>query len=317
MKYSFVIPCYRSERTIRSVVQELIAEIEKEQLTDYEIILVNDCSPDGVWKVIRELAQEYSFLNGINLARNFGQHAALLAGYAKTTGDIIISLDDDGQAPIDELYKLLDELNNDKDVVYAYFDEIKQTGFRRFGTYVATRMSQLLLGAPKDFKGSSFYVAKRFVINEMLRYNNAYPYLLGLVLRTTRKIGCVKTNHRSRLVGTSGYNLKSLFSLWLNGFTAFSVKPLELGALLGVIFAVIGFIIVIVTVVRKLCNPTVAVGWTSIISVILIVGGILLLMLGLIGEYVGRIYICLNKSPQYVVREDTFTADSDPVEERQ
>ena len=139
-------------------------------------------------------------------------------------------------------------------------------------------------------------MAKRFVINEMLRYNNAYPYLLGLVLRTTRKIGCVKTNHRSRLAGTSGYNLKSLFSLWLNGFTAFSVKPLELG---------------------KLCNPTVAVGWTSIISVILIVGGILLLMLGLIGEYVGRIYICLNKSPQYVVREDTFTADSDPVEERQ
>ena len=146
MKYSFVIPCYRSERTIRSVVQELIAEIEKEQLTDYEIILVNDCSPDGVWKVIRELAQEYSFLNGINLARNFGQHAALLAGYAKTTGDIIISLDDDGQAPIDELYKLLDELNNDKDVVYAYFDEIKQNVCRNTHEPAAA-------GSAKGFQG--------------------------------------------------------------------------------------------------------------------------------------------------------------------
>lgn len=315
MKYSFVIPCYRSEQTIKHVVEELIAETKKENIADYEIILVNDCSPDGVWNVIQDIAQAYSFVNGINLAKNFGQHAALLAGYARTTGDIIVSLDDDGQAPIDELYKLLEELKNEKDVVYAYYEEIKQTGFRRFGTLVATRMSQMLLGAPNDFKGSSFYVAKRFVIDEMLRYNNAYPYLLGLVLRTTRRIGCVQTNHRQRLEGTSGYNLKSLVSLWLNGFTAFSVKPLEIGVWLGIIFSILGFIGVIVTIIHKLCNPLVAVGWTSIISIMLIIGGILLLMLGLIGEYVGRIYICLNKSPQYVVREDTFNSKLDKVEE--
>lgn len=314
MKYSFVIPCYRSEHTITNVVEELITETEKENITDYEIILVNDCSPDNVWNVILELSKNYSFVNGVNLARNFGQHAALLAGYVRTTGDIVVSLDDDGQAPIDELYKLLGELNHGNDVVYAYYDEIKQTGFRKFGTFVATKMSQVVLGAPKNFKGSSFYVAKRFVIDEMLRYNNAYPYLLGLVLRTTRKIGCVKTSHRSRIEGASGYNLKSLFSLWLNGFTAFSVKPLEVGVWLGVLFALFGFIGVIVTVIHKICNPLVAMGWSSIVSINLMIGGIVLLMLGLIGEYVGRIYICLNKSPQYVVREDTFDNMSDETE---
>lgn len=305
MKYSFVIPCYGSEHTIEGVVIELIEETKKEQLDDFEIILVNDCSPDNVWKVIQSLAAKFNFIHGVNLARNFGQHAALLAGYSRCKGDVIVSLDDDGQAPIDELYKLLEELDNDKDVVYAYYEEIKQNIFRRFGTMVATQMSKILLGAPDDFKGSSFYVAKRFVIDEMLRYDNAYPYLLGLVLRTTRKIGYVETVHRKRAEGVSGYNFRKLFALWLNGFTAFSVKPLEIGAWLGIIFAVMGFVGVVLTFINKIIHPQVVAGWSSLISVILIIGGIILLMLGLIGEYIGRIYICINKAPQFVIREET------------
>ena len=309
MKYSFVIPCYRSEHTIESVINELIAEIKREKLEEYEIILVNDCSPDNVWSVITQLAKQYSFVHGISLARNFGQHAALMAGYAKTTGDVVISLDDDGQAPIDELYKLLSELERDKDVVYAYYREIKQNWFRRFGSAVAAEMSKILLGAPKDLKGSSFYVARRFVIDEMLSYDNAYPYLIGLVLRVTRKIGCVETEHRKRAEGTSGYTFRKLFSLWLNGFTAFSVKPLEIGAWVGFLFAVAGFLGSVITIVRKLCHPEIAAGWSSTISILLLIGGAVMLMLGLIGEYVGRIYICINKAPQYVVREDTYTVE--------
>ncbi len=305
MKYSFVIPCYGSERTIEDVVIELIKEIEKEQLEKYEIILVNDCSPDHVWDVIQSLATKFHFVHGVNLSRNFGQHAALLAGYGRCSGDIVISLDDDGQAPIDELYKLLEELNNDKDVVYAYYEEIKQNMFRRFGTMIATQMSKILLGAPDDFKGSSFYVAKKFVVDEMLRYDNAYPYLLGLVLRTTRRIGYVKTTHRKRVDGSSGYSFRKLFALWLNGFTAFSVKPLEIGAWLGIFFAAVGFIGVILTFINKIVHPQVIAGWSSLVSVILIIGGIILLMLGLIGEYIGRIYICINKAPQFVIREET------------
>lgn len=305
MRYSFVIPCYRSEHTIEDVVKELISEAEKEQIKDYEIILVNDCSPDDVWKVIQGLANRYGFVHGVNLAKNFGQHAALLAGYSKSTGDIVVSLDDDGQAPIDELYKLLDELNKGNDVVYAYYHQIKQNWFRRFGSMVATQMSKWLLGAPDDFKGSSFYVARKFVIEEMLKYDNAYPYLLGLVLRATRKISWVETSHRSRVEGKSGYSIRSLIALWLNGFTAFSVKPLEIGAWMGMILAVAGFVAAVVTVIHKICHPEVIMGWSSLISVILIIGGMILLMLGLIGEYVGRIYICINKSPQYVIRDET------------
>lgn len=307
MKYSFVIPCYRSEHTIESVVYELVTEIEKEGLLDYEIILVNDCSPDNVWHVIKQLSQTYPFVYGISLARNFGQHAALMAGYARTTGDIVVSLDDDGQMPIDELYKLLAELKQDKDVVYAYYREMKQNWFRRFGSAVATEMSKFLLGAPKNFKGGSFCAARRFVIDEMLRYDNAYPYLAGLVLRVTRKIGCVETEHRKRMEGRSGYNFRKLFSLWLNGFTAFSVKPLEIGMWIGVLFAVAGLLGSVVTIVRKIYCPGIAAGWSSAISIMLIIGGVVMLMLGLIGEYIGRIYICINKAPQYVIREDTYT----------
>lgn len=303
MKYSFVIPCYRSEHTICIVVDDLKEVIRKEHIDDYEIILVNDHSPDNVWGVIKKLSVDNMNVMGINLARNFGQHAALLAGYAMTTGDYVVSLDDDGQTPIDELHKLILEMEKENDVVYAYYNDIKQSGFRKFGTWVATKMSQILLGAPKDFKGSSFYVAKRFVIDEMTKYENTYPYLLGLVLRVTRNIGYVPTNYHTRLEGRSGYNFKSLFSLWLNGYTAFSVKPLEIAIWCGVIMALCGFIGAIVIIINKLTNPLVMVGWSSMISLMSIIGGMVLLVLGLIGEYIGRIYICINNAPQYVIKD--------------
>lgn len=313
MKYSFVIPCYRSEHTIEQVVAELISEIEQERLKEYEIILVNDCSPDNVWPVIKQLAEQYPFVHGISLARNFGQHAALMAGYAKTIGDVVVSLDDDGQAPIDELYKLFAELDRGKDVVYAYYREIKQNRFRRFGSYVAELMGRFLLGWPKSLKGSSFYAARRFVIEEMLHYDNAYPYLPGLVLRVTKNIGCVETEHRKRMEGRSGYSFRKLFSLWLNGFTAFSIKPLEIGVWVGVLFAAAGLLGTVITIAGKICHPEIAAGWSSTISLLLVIGGAVMLMLGLIGEYVGRIYICINKAPQYVIREDTFSLESEEV----
>lgn len=304
MKYSFVIPCYRSENTVSGVVAEIEQTALKEGISDYEIILVNDCSPDGVWNVISELADKDEHIKGIDLVRNFGQHAALLAGYSRCTGDYIVSLDDDGQTPVNELRKLIDKLEEGNDVVFAYYEKIQRSLFRRIGTSVALTMCRLVLGAPKDFNASSFYIAKRIIIDEMIKYKNAFPYIGGLILRTTRKIGYVKTSHRARMEGSSGYSIKSLLSLWINGFTAFSVKPLEISSVIGILFAVLGFIGVIVTIVNKLIHPEVLMGWSSIISVILFIGGIQLLMLGLIGEYIGRIYICINNSPQYVIRQE-------------
>ena len=233
-KFSFVIPCYRSEKTLTTVVEEIKSEMTaKRPGDDYEIVLVNDCSPDNVWKVIERLVEKEKNVIGINLAKNFGQHSALMAGYGKCSGEYVISLDDDGQAPLDSLNDLITKLEEGYDVVYAYYRGVKQNLFRRFGSYMAGLMGRFMLEPPKDFVGSTFYIARNFVIREMCNYKNSYPYLVGLVLRTTRRIGYVATNHRSRLEGTSGYSFARLLGLWLNGFTAFSVKPLRVSTFLG------------------------------------------------------------------------------------
>ena len=303
-KFSFVIPCYRSENTIITVVEEIKSEMAAKRPGDsYEIMLVNDCSPDGVWNVIEKLAETENNVIGINLAKNFGQHSALLAGYGKCSGEYVVSLDDDGQAPLDSLNDLVAKLEEGYDVVYAYYHEIKQTLFRRFGAWVAVQMGNIMLEPPKGLKGSSFYVARKYVVDEMVRYRNSFPYLPGLVFRTTKNIAWVETNHRSRLQGTSGYSFVRLLGLWLNGFTAFSVKPLRLSTFFGFFFAFLGFAFSILVVVRRLLGLTTVDGWSTIIALILIIGGLILMMLGLIGEYIGRIYICINDSPQYVIKE--------------
>lgn len=303
LSFSFVIPCYKSEHTVGHVVSELKTRVKELQIKQYEIVLVNDCSPDNVWEIIQNLCKDDDHIRGISLARNFGQHAALLAGYSFAKGDIIVSLDDDGQAPVDELNLLINKMNEGYDVVYAYFDEVKQNIFRRIGSSINLKMTQWILGFPKWFKGSSFFLVKKFVVDEMIKYDNPYPYMGGLVYRTTHNIACVLTHHRERECGRSGYNFKRLFQLWLNGFTAFSVKPIRVGTFVGIFLSVCSFLASIVLVARKMFNPSITLGWTSIIITILLVGGMNLAMMGLVGEYVGRTYISVNKSPQYVVKE--------------
>lgn len=303
-KISFVIPCYRSEKTILSVVDEIVTTMAQREELGYEIILVNDGSPDHVWDVIKKKTEEDSRVIGVNLAKNFGQHSALMAGYNQCTGDYVVSLDDDGQTPACEVFSLIDTLEQGYDVVYASYPENHQNAFRRWGSNFANKMSAYMFDV-KDSKnkGSSYYIAKKFVVDEMIRYQHSFPYVSGLIMRTTRNIGYVSVNHRDRLQGKSGYSLKALVSLWLNGFTAFSVKPLELGAYLGFFMSVSGFVFALITIIRKLITPTMQAGWSSLISAILIVGGVIMIMLGLIGEYIGRIYICINNSPQYVIRD--------------
>ncbi|MCR4863258.1 MAG: glycosyltransferase family 2 protein [Ruminococcus sp.] len=302
---SFVIPCYRSQNTILKVVDEIERTVKTRDGYDYEIILVNDCSPDNVWSVIADLAKRNSRVTAINLAKNFGQHSALLAGYNHCSGDYVISLDDDGQTPADELYKLVDKLNEGFDVVYASYGEVHQNLIRRLGSNFAKAMSDYMFDIKGDKNhGSSYYIAKKFIIDEMIKYKNPYPYMGGLILRVTRNIGFVFVTHRDRMEGRSGYSFKGLVNLWLNGFTAFSVKPLRIGSYIGFLSSILGILYAIYIIIKKLfINPDLQTGWSSIISVIMIIGGIIMLMLGLIGEYIGRIYICINNSPQYVIKE--------------
>jgi len=305
MKISFVIPCYRSEHTLPGVVAELERVMAQRPSYEYEIILTDDGSPDGVWPVIEGLAAADARIKAIRFTRNFGQHAALLAGLSAVSGDAAFCLDDDGQAPVDELFKLVDELDKGYDVVFGAYPEIKQNGFRRFGSWMNKKMAESLLDWPDNVQATSFFLCRRLIVDEILKYDKPYPYLDGLIIRATKNIGSVEVHQRERASGTSGYTLGKLLKLWLNGFTAFSVKPLRAASLCGALFALVGFLWTIVIVITRLVDASVVEGWTTIVAVLLIVGGLLMLMLGLIGEYIGRIYICINNSPQYVIREMT------------
>lgn len=303
MKVSFVIPCYNSSKTIAAVVREIEDSMSELASYDYEIVLVNDCSPDQTFSTIKQLCASDENIIGVNLAKNFGQHAALMAGFHMVSGDIIVCLDDDGQTPANEVGKLLDKIKEGYDVVYARYPEKKHSAFRNWGSKLNKKMTEQMLDKPKDLYVSSYFAAKKFVVDEMKKYSNAYPYVIGLVLRTTKNICNVDVHHREREIGVSGYSLKKLFALWINGFTSFSVKPLRFASFSGVVVAILGFIYTLWIIIRKCIYPGVPVGWSSTIAVTLIIGGMLLCVLGMIGEYIGRIYICINNSPQYVIRE--------------
>lgn len=302
-KVSFIIPCYASEHTISSVVQEINETMEKLKKYQWEIILVNDASPDKTFSVIKKLCKENDNITGLDMARNFGQHAAIMAGFHCMSGDIAVCLDDDGQTPADEVGKLLEKIEKGYDAVYATYGEKKHSVLRNLGSKINKRMTESLLGKPKKLYVSSYFAAKRFVVEEVKKYQYKYPYVLGLVLRTTKNICNVTVQHRERQVGQSGYSMRKLLALWVNGFTAFSVKPLRVATISGVLAAVVGGVYAIWTIIKKFTNPAVPVGWSSTIAIMLILGGLILFVLGMLGEYIGRIYICINNSPQYVVRE--------------
>ena len=300
---SFVIPCYRSAKTIGAVTAEISDTMAKLPQYDYEIVLVNDCSPDDTFRVIRSLAEKDRHIAAVDLAKNFGQHAALMCGMRRSTGDCVVCLDDDGQTPADEVGKLLEKIEEGYDVVYASYENKQESGFRLLGSLVNRRMTEIMLGKPKELELNSYFAARRFIVDEMLRYEHCYPYVMGLVLRSTKRICNVPVKHRAREEGRSGYTLSKLLGLWMNGFTSFSVKPLRLATYTGAFMAFIGFLYALIVVIRYFTVHLAPMGWTTTTVLILIVGGLNLLLLGLVGEYVGRVFLCINATPQYVERE--------------
>ena len=300
---SFVIPCYCSEKTIGSVLDEIRGAMLGLAQYDYEVILVNDGSPDNTFDTIRALAESDKHVTAIDLARNFGQQNAIMSGLSHSSGDYVVCLDDDGQTPASEVGKLLQKLEEGYDVVYASYEHKQHSKFRNWGSRVNSKMTEIMLGKPKDLALTSYFAIKRFVVQEMLKYKHSFPYSEGLVLRSTRRICNVPVNHRQRQAGTSGYTIGKLIALWMNGFTSFSVKPLRLATYLGALSALLGFLYAIVIVIKHFVDSSIPEGWSSTMALQLVLGGIILVVLGLIGEYIGRIYICINASPQFVERE--------------
>ncbi len=311
MLVSFVIPCYRSEITLPKVVTEIKETMDGIKKYEYEIVLVNDCSPDDTWGTIKKLVGENKNITGINFAKNFGQHSGLMAGLREAKGDYVICLDDDGQTPANEVGKLLEKLDEGFDAVYASYAKKKHSAFRNFGTFMNEKMTEVMLGKPKELFVSSYFGVKRFVVEDMLRYENSYPYVIGLVLRATKNVTNVEVNHRQREAGTSGYTFSKLLNLWINGFTAFSVKPLRIATSIGAICAAFGFLYGIYTIIKKFVLPDVPLGYSALMTALMFIGGMIMLMLGLIGEYIGRMYICMNNSPQYVIKERIKNTDEE------
>lgn len=308
---SFVIPCYRSQETIGDVVEEIRTTMSARPAVTYEVVLVNDGSPDDVYRVIRALAQADPHVHGICLAKNFGQQAAIMAGLRASRGKTVVCLDDDGQTPACEVFSLLDALTDEVDVVYASYlwNHKQHSAFRNFGSWMNETMLRFFLHKPKGLEITSFFAMRRRVVEEICRYTGPYAYTEGLILRAFSRIVNVPVTHRSREKGESGYTFSKLLGLWLNGFTAFSIIPLRISSITGVVCAAGGFIYMLVTIVQHFLYSDVPMGYSSLMAMLLFLCGIILVMLGMAGEYIGRMYICMNNSPQYVVRETTEETD--------
>lgn len=302
-KLSFVIPCYNSERTIAQVVEEIDDVFGKNDKYKYEIVLVNDASPkDNTLGEIQRLARENDGVTAVNLSKNFGQDSALMAGYSVATGDYIVSMDDDGQNPAKEAIKLLEKLEEGWDVAFGRYEHKKHSKFKNFGSKVNDWMARILLDKPKHLRLCSYFAMDRFVVEQMLKDKNSFPYIWGLILRTTNRITNVYIDHRPREEGKSNFTLIKCLKVWMNGFIAFSVKPLRFSAVIGTLIACGGFLYGLYIVLKRLICGEPVEGWSSMMTAILLLGGIILVMLGLLGEYIGRMNINLNNTPQYIIR---------------
>ena len=304
MLHSVVIPCYRSSRTIRKVVEETMEQFRKMDRGDVEFVLVDDCSPDegATVRELRSLVADYPNVRVVELAKNGGQHNASMAGLNYVRGDLIISMDDDGQTSPTQLPKLLDEIDKGYDIVYGYYPHKQHSGFRNLGSRFNQWTTRVLLDKPKNMNTSSFWVIRRFVRDYAIQYRSAYTHLQGVFLRVTRNISCIPVEHFRREVGQSGYTFSKLVRLWGN-IIGFSIVPLRMATLLGNFFAVVGLIGIIAVIIRKIVRPVTAIGWPSMMVSIFFFSGLILMFMGLIGEYIGRIFLGMCNNPQYVVRQ--------------
>ena len=302
MKISVVIPCYNSERSLDEVVELIIEQFRTMNGYECEIILVNDGSADQTFSVIRDLGKRYPNVKGLNLMRNFGQHNALMCGLNHASGELIIGMDDDLQTHPSQIPILLQAMQEGYDLVYGVYEDSKNSGVKNFSSWLNKVTSRALLGRPKDIRSSNFWVIKREVRDEVIKYKNYNPYVDAIFFRVTHNIGNVPIQHYKRKYGTSNYTFRKLLKIWM-AYWNYSVLPLRVASVVGAIMSFVGIIAGIATVVRKLIYPSSVVGWASIVCILLVFFGIVLLVLGIIGEYIGEIVLSINNTPQYVVRD--------------
>ena len=303
IQLSFVVPVYNGAKTIGAVVSRILDTFSQHAV---EVVLVNDGSDDNSEMVCRCLVEKHpERVIFVHLAKNFGEHNAVLAGLAQTRGQAVAVLDDDGQNPPEEvmpMWRTLKEQHHD--VVYGRYRRKQHHWFRNMGSRLNDVLATWLLRKPPHIYLSSFKVLDRFVVREVLKYRGPFPYLDGLIFRATGNIGQVDVRHAKRVAGKSGYTLHKLLRLWLNMFLGFSITPLRTAVVIGLLTSALSALMMVGILVDKLwLNPHVPVGIPSVLAWITFFSGVQLTVLGSVGEYVGRIFLSQNGMPQYVVRE--------------
>lgn len=309
MLISIVIPCYYSEKSIRKVVELVIDEFDKNEGYECEFVLVNDGSKDGTYAEIKKLGAEHANVCGVNLMRNFGQHNALMASLQYAKGDYVLGMDDDLQTHPSQIFKLIHKIEEGFDLVYGTYPVKKNSSLKNLTSKINEVSSRIMLNRPKEIVSSNFWIITRAVKEEVMKYVSYNPYIDGIFYRVTHNIGNVEVEHFKREFGTSNYTLKKLMNLWL-AYWNFSVIPLRLSFFLGIFSAAAGILTAIGVVINKFLHPDVTVGWSSTLCVMVVFFGFVLVVLGIVGEYLGKIILILNNTPQYIVRE-TINAGGD------
>ena len=307
---SIVIPVYRGAATIGRLVDALSALHPAGGL---EIVLVNDGSPDNSAEICQDLVRHATIpLTYIEHARNFGEHNAVMTGLRHASGAYVITMDDDLQNPPEEVVHLYDHARlGNWDVVYTRYGIKQHAGWRNLGSRFANAVADRLLDKPKGLYLSSFRCMSAFVVQSVTRYQGPYPYVDGLIMQVTQRIDSIEVRHLPRIEGRSNYNLVRLVRLWLNLATSFSLAPLRLAVYAGVFMALLGAAGAVATIVEALFLHDTPSGWASTMTVILLVAGMQSMILGVLGEYVGRTFLSANGKPQGTVRviERSVTAE--------
>ncbi|MBN2374017.1 glycosyltransferase family 2 protein [bacterium] len=302
MHISIVIPVYNGARTIGGLVNKLISILEKENL---QVILVNDGSADNSRDVCISLVSQYpSIVRYVELAKNFGEHNAVMAGLHYADGDYVVIMDDDFQNPPEEVPRIIQKAAGENlDIVFTQYTKKEHNWFRNLGSIFNDKMANVLLKKPKGLYLSSFKCLSRFAVKETIKYAGPYPYIDGLALRCTRRIGVIQVRHDKRMDGRSGYTIRKLVNLLTNMLVNFSVSPLRISFLLGIVFSILGLFLSVMIVIERIANPALPIGWASLAIMIIIFSGVQLFILGLLGEYLGRMFLGSNQTPQFIVRE--------------
>jgi glycosyltransferase involved in cell wall biosynthesis len=297
---SIVIPVFNSQENLAELNRQIINALQD---IAYELILVNDGSVDKSWDVITELTQNDKNIIAINLRKNFGQNNALMAGLKYASGNYVVIMDDDLQHSPYDILRLYDKCREGYDICYAKFIEKKQVFWKNFGSLLNGVFARILFQKPKGVYMSPFKIINGAVVKDILQYSGPFPYVDGLLLQVTGNVTSVQTDHHKRFKGRSNFTFIRSCCVFLRTLTSFSIIPLRLATIVGVITSLLGFLAAIYYLIEYFAGSHRVEGWTSLIISTFIIGGLMLMFMGIIGEYVGRMFLTLNNTLQYSIRE--------------